>query len=807
MLAQDLRYAIRALLKHRGFTAVAILTLGIALGANTAIFSVVNAVLLRPLPFAGPERLVEIDAYNRLTGNDIPVHSYPNYADLRKQSKTLEVSAFTRGGAFLMEGTEPELMYGLDATASLFTILGVRPQLGRFFTEAEDRTGGPPVIVLSHELWKRKFGGDRTVIGRTIRFGTAGRTRTVIGILPPGFRFPAGESARDYILPFEEGLDADARDGRDSIWISVFGKVREGRTIEQANAELKTIAQRLEAQYTTENGGLVFRASSMHERTVREVRPAVLLLFAAVGVVLLIGCANVANLLLARATARHKEISIRAALGASRNTIVRQLLIESVTLSLLAGAVGLLLAAWGIDVLLALAPEDLPRLQTVTLDGTVLLFSVGLSIATGILFGLAPALSASKPDLTEALKDATRGSTVGRKTNRIRSALVVSAVALSLVLLAGAGLLLRSFMNVTGVDPGYDYRNTIEMRISPRSLAYPERPHVLQFHERLLAQVRAIPGVQAAAGASMLPLSSNESVNSFDIVGRPLAQPGREVSAKYITVTPGFFHAAGIRLLKGRDISATDTAGKPEVMVVNQAFAREFFNGEEVIGKRLLMNRDTGRTIEIVGVVSDVRWRDMAGEPPSTMFYAFAQQQEGRTLCIIARAPSAASLGPALRAAVRRMDRQQPIIEIVPLAQTRAESLEERRFNLILLGVLAGLALVLAGVGIYSVMSYAVTQRTSEIGIRMALGAEARDVFRLVVGHAVKLVGIGLAIGIVVAVGGSRVMRSLLYGVEPGDPLTVAAICVVIGVVALVASWIPARRAARVDPLVAIRYD
>jgi putative ABC transport system permease protein len=806
MLAQDLRYAIRALLKHRGFTAVAILTLGIALGANTAIFSVVNAVLLRPLPFADPQRLVEIDAYNRLTGDDIPVHSYPNYADMRKQSKTLEVGAFSRGGAFLMEGTEPELMYGLDATANLFTVLGLRPQLGRFFTEAEDRTGGPPVIVLSHELWKRKFGGDRTVIGRQIRFGTAGRTRTVIGILPPGFRFPAGESARDYVVPFEEGLDEGDRDGRDSIWISVFGKVREGRTIEQANAELKTIAQRLEAQYTTENGGLVFRASSMHERTVREVRPAVLLLFAAVGVVLLIGCANVANLLLARATARHKEISIRAALGASRNTIVRQLLIESVTLSLLAGAVGLLLAAWGIDVLLALAPEDLPRLQTVTLDGTVLLFSIALSIATGILFGLAPALSASKPDLTEALKDATRGSTVGRKTNRIRSALVVAAVALSLVLLAGAGLLLRSFMNVTGVDPGYDYRNTIELRISPRSLAYPERPHVLQFHERLIAQVRAIPGVQAAAGASMLPLSPNESVNSFDIVGRPLAQPGRELSAKYITVTPGFFNAAGIRLLKGRDISATDTAGKPEVMVVNQAFAREFFNGEEVIGKRLLMNRETGRTIEIVGVASDVRWRDMAGEPPPTMFYAYAQQ-EGRSLSIIARSPSAASLGPALRATVRRMDPQQPIIEIVPLVQTRSESLEERRFNLILLGILAGLALVLAGVGIYSVMSYAVTQRTSEIGIRMALGAEARDVFRLVVGHAVKLVGIGLAIGVVVAVGGPRVMRSLLYGVEPGDPLTVAAICVVISAVALVASWLPARRAARVDPLVAIRYD
>jgi putative ABC transport system permease protein len=807
MLGQDLRYALRTLAKQRGFTAVAILTLAIALGANTAIFSVVNAILLRPLPFSNPERLVELEGVNRLTGNDVGVYSYPNYLDARNQSKTLEIAAFTRSGAFRMEGSEPELMEGLDATENLFRMLGVRPALGRFYTTAEDRAGGARVVVLSHEIWQRKFLGDRNVIGREIRFGTSGRTRTVIGVLPAGFRFPGGEQERDFIIPFEEGLDAEGRQQRDAIWISVIGKLRPNASLAQANAELDTIARRLEKQYPAENAQLGFRANSMHEQIVGDVRPAVLLLFGAVGVVLLIACANVANLLLARATARHKEISIRAALGASRGRIVTQLLLESVVLASIAGALGLLLAAWGIDVLLALAPEDIPRLSTVSLDTNVLIFSLGLSVLTGVIFGLAPALSASKPDLTEALKDATRGSTVGRKTNRMRSALVIAAVALSLVLLTGAGLLLRSFMNVTGIDPGYDYASTVELRVSPRALAYPEQPQVRLFHERLHAALRALPGVQSVGAASVLPLSPNESVNSFDIVGKPRAEPGREPAAKFVLVTPGFFQTAGIRLLKGRDVNVRDTADTPDVMVVNEAFARRFFPGEEVLGKRILMNRETGATREIVGVVSDVRWTDMATDPPPTMFYAYAQIDSARALSYIVRAPNPAALAPTLRATVRRIDREQPIIAIEPLSATRAESLEARRINLLGLGLLAALALVLAGVGIYSVMSYAVTQRTSEIGIRMALGAEAKDVFRLVLGQSVKLVAIGLAAGVLIALAASRVMRSLLYGVTPTDPWTYAAICLVIGAIALIATYVPAARAARVDPLVAIRYD
>jgi putative ABC transport system permease protein len=807
VIGNDLRYSFRTLVKQRGFTAVAVLTLAIALAANTAIFSVVNAILLQPLPFSNPERLVNLTGISRIDGDEYPVYSYPNYVDLRAQTKTLEhVVAFTRGAAFLMEGDEPELMNGLDVTANLLTMLGVRPQLGRFFTAEEDREGAPLVMVMSHELWQRKFNGDPNIIGRPIRFGTAGKVRTVVGVMPPGFRFPADEVNRDFYIPFHERI-GPFKDQRDSIWISVVAKMRPGVTVEQASAEIHTIGRRLEAQYPSTNTGLSFRAASMHEVIVRDVRPALLMLFGAVAVVLLIGCANVANLLLARATARHKEISIRAAIGASPGRITMQLLVESLVLSLLAGALGLLLASWGIDALLAFAPADIPRLDTVALDGRVLLFTTALSILTGLAFGLVPAISAARPNLSEALKEGTRGSTEGKR-NRLRSILVVSAVAMSLMLLAGAGLLLRSFIHVTGIDPGYDYRNAITIDLSPRTLAYEDDAKMLAFHDRFHEAVRALPGVESVGGVDALPLTPNESFWSFGIVGRPPFAPGTEPSAKGSTITPGFFKTMRIPLIKGRDLSDRDTQGTPGVVVVNQAFAREFFPNEEALGKKIRLNSpDQAEDLaEIVGIVGDVRWRSLTLDPPSTMFFA-VKQRPRRFMSTVVRGPGAESMGPTLRALVRRLDRQQPIVGIATLAGNRTESLATRRFNLILLAVLAIVALVLAAVGIFSVMNYAVTQRTSEIGIRMALGAEARDVFRLIVGNAVKLVVIGSVIGVVGALLSSRAMASLLYGVKPADPWTLAGIVVVIAGTAMLASYLPARRAARVDPLVAIRYD
>ena len=803
MIAQDLRYTVRTLLKQRGFTAVAVLTLAVALAANTAIFSVVNAILLRPLPFTNPERLVNLTGISRIDGGTYPVYSYPNYVDVRAQTKTMEVvTAYTRSRAFLMEGEEPELMDGLDVPANFTQLTGVKPRLGRWFTQAEDREGGPQVIVISHELWQRKFNGDPAIIGRSIRFGTAGKIRTVIGVMPPGFRFPADEGRRDYYTPFEEDI-GPARTQRDSIWIGVAGKAKPGVTLAQVNAELETIGARLEKQYPNENAGLRFVASSMHEGVVKDVRPALLLLFGAVAVVLLIGCANVANLLLARATARHKEISVRAALGASPARITMQLLVESVALSLLAGAVGLLLASWGIDALLAFAPSDIPRLDTISMDGRVLLFTTLLSILTGIAFGLAPAISASRPNLTEALKEGTRGSTEGKR-NRLRSALVVSAVALSLMLLAGAGLLLRSFIHVTGIDAGYDYRNAISLEVSPRALAYEDEPKYMAFHDRLAQELRSMPGVQNVGAVDTTPLGPNESVYSFNVVGRPPAAPGRTPSSKVLIATPGLFETMRIPLVRGRDFLPTDKANTPRVVIVNQAFVREHFPNENPIGKKLEYSPDNVR--EIVGVVGDVRWRSLTEDAPPTMFHAHAQSPR-RYMSYVVRAPNADSMAPALRSLVRRLDPQQPIIAIKMLAGTRQESLATRRFNLMLLAVLAVVALILAAVGIFSVMSYAVTQRTAEIGIRMALGAGAGDVFQLIVGHAVKLVGIGAAVGIAGALLSSKAIGSLLYGVKPADPWTFAAIVMVIAATALLASYLPARRAAKVDPLVAIRYD
>ncbi len=808
MIGHDLRYSFRTLVKQRGFTAVAVLTLAIALAANTAIFSVVNAILLRPLPFASPEQLVNLTGISRVDGDTYPVHSYPNLFDLRDQAKTLEhVAAYVRGQGFLMEGDEPELVQGLDATHNLAEMLGVRPQLGRFFTAEEDREGAPRVMVISHELWQRKFNGDRNIIGRPIRFGTAGTPATVVGVMPPKFRFPADEVHRDYYTPFHEDL-GPVKTQRDSIWINGVARMRPGITIEQATAEVSTIGRRLQAQYPSSNTGLDFRAESMHEAIVRDVRPALLMLFGAVAVVLLIGCANVANLLLARATARHKEISIRAAIGASPGRITMQLLVESVVLSVFAGAIGLLLASWGIDALLAFAPSDIPRLETISLDGSVLLFTTLLSILTGIAFGLVPAISAARPNLSEALKEGTRGSTEGKR-NRLRSILVVSAVAMSLMLLAGAGLLLRSFIHVTGIDPGYDYRNVIALDISPRTLGYPEDDQIVAFHQRLIEAARALPGVQSAGAVNALPLSSNESIWSFGIVGRPPYAPGTEPNAKGAVIMPGFFETLRIPLIRGRDLSNRDTKDTPKVIVVNQAFVREIFPNEEPLGKKIRLNSpDQPEDLaEIVGIVGDVRWRGLTVDPPATMFFALTQQPGRRFMSIVVRAPNAESMGPTLRALVRRLDRQQPIVQIATLASMRLESLATRRFNLILLAVLAIVALVLAAVGIFSVMNYTVTQRTSEIGIRMALGAEARDVFRLIVGNAVRLVVIGSVIGIIGALLSSRAIASFLYGVKPADPWTLAAIVVVIAGTAMLASYLPARRAAKVDPLVAIRYD
>ena len=802
-IAHDLRYAVRGLLKGRGFAAVAILTLAIALGANTAIYSIFSAILLRPLPFAEPEQLVSVKG----AGAQHPdlAFSLPSYTDVSTQAKSFEqMAGYRPSDNFLYGGSEPERISGARVTANLFPLLRAKAHLGRTFTEREDMSGQASLIVISYELWQRRFAGDPGIIGKQIRLGTD--PDTVVGVMPRGFRFPIESTEpTDFLIPLRQEPLSEARGAG---WIQAVARLRDGVSIEQANAELKTIAARMAVQFPSNYTGVVFSATPLHDMIVSGVRPALLVLLAAVGVVLLIGCANVANLLLARAAARHREISIRAAIGATRARIVSQLLVESVLLSLVAGALGLLLAAWGVDALVALAPPETPRLDAVALDGHVLLFALLLSVGTGILFGLAPALSASKTNLVEALKEGGRGSTEGHRRNRIRNALVVAEIALSVILLVGAGLLLRSFVRLSGIDPGYDYRNAMSVEVSIRPAVFPTPEARVQYYRRALDELRSIPGVTAVGGATHLPLSDATSL-SFSIVGRPPSPPGQGPNGMIVWVSPSYFETMGMPVLRGRSFTDRDTGNAPNGIIVSESLARQNFPNEDPIGKQLDLGippEDAGGIRTIVGVVRDIRFASLTEAPSPTMYVPILQGPMPWFQFVV-RAPNAADLGPSMRAALRRVDREQPILAVRTLEEMRAASLGSRRFMLVLVGLLATLALILAAVGIYSIMSYTVTQRTSEIGIRMALGAEARDVFRLVMGQSIRFVVLGALIGIAVALAATRTMQSLLYGIAPTDPWTFSAIVAIIAGTALVASWIPASRAARVDPLVAIRYD
>ena len=807
-ILQDLRFGIRTMAKDRAFTLVAIVTLALALGANTAIFSVVNGILLKPLPFPRPDRLVKPQGVYSEGGVGATM-SYPNLADLRTQSKSFTgVGIYVSAASFVREGAEPEPVNGAIINADLLPVLGVKPALGRAFTADDDKPGAAPTIILGHDLWKRAFGSDTHIIGRSIQFGTGGKNRTVIGVMPEGFHFPLGPVMREYWLPLHAEFPPDQLTGRGAVWLQSVARLPDGVSLVQARADVDRLGRALERQYPQYDPGFTFRLSPLHDYVVQRIRPAVLLLMGAVLTVLLIGCANVANLLLARAAARRREIAIRSAVGATRGRIVAQLLAESVLLAIVAGAFGLVLATWGVDVLKAFAPSDIPRIDAVAVDRSVLLFTLGLSVLTGVIFGIAPALHASKADLNETLKEGTRGSTEGKSRQRVRNTLVTAAIALSLVLLAGAGLLIRSFLLLTAIDAGFDYENTTFAQVSARQDKYSDGDKQSMFASSVLEAMRRIPGVTSAGATDAVPMGPDESGYSFQIVGDPPAAPGHEPETITAAITPGYFTTLSIPIRRGRDFRETDNGTSPPVVVVSEAFVRKFFPGRNPLGQRVILRLGEKRrpSREIVGVVGDVRSRGLNEDPPEIVYMPF-KQEPWRYLNYIVRSNAPAAIGPALREAIHEVDREQPIRSVRRIAELRGESLSTRRFNLILLVGLSVLALLLAAVGIYSLMSYTVTQRTSEIGIRMALGAETSDVFRLIVGNAVRLVAVGIAVGVAAALVATRVMRSLLFGVGANDPITFAGICLVIASVALIASWLPARRASRVDPLVAIRYD
>ena len=807
-LWNNLTYSVRMLLKRPSLTIVALIAMALGIGANTAIFSVVNTVLLRPLPFDQPEQLVDLGSEQRdqvLDGRG--TFSVPDLLELQSRASTLDsVAAIQRSGTMLTEGGEPERLIGAVVTADYFQVFRAKPILGRVFTRDEDKPGGPAVIVISYSLWQRRYGGDQNIIGREVDLG--GKT-TVIGVLPAGFEFPISDENQDYWEPMMSAtfLTQQTRETRDDRFLPLVGRMKPGVTVEQVKAELDVLSRQVEQQYPRTNTNIIFNAVSMHEDITRDYRPALLVMFGAVGLVLLIACANVANLLLARVAARQKEVAIRTALGASRSRIAVQFLIESLLLSFAGGGVGLLLASWGVSMLVAYGPDDVPRLHEVGLDRYVLVFTFAATVLTGVLFGLAPALQAAKPNPNNTLKESGRGpSQTGR--SRMRSALIVSEVALSLMLLVGAALLINSFVRLLRTNGGFDPNGVLALDIPLSRTRYPQPEQQAAAFQQLQERMKSIPGVRDVAVTSNVPLTDFDIELSFNIEGRPPYKPGQELVADYTVASSGYFRAMNIPLQRGRVFTENDTKGTPEVLVVSDAFVHRFFPGEEPIGRRIVFDGPNKTPREIVGVVGDVRRNglDIAAQPE---VYASYLQRPDRRLNVILKtdlADSAQMLQPA-RAAVKAFDPNQIIWRTQTLNQLLSTSVAPRRFNMLLLGIFAAVALVLAAVGLYGVMSYSVSWRTHEIGIRMALGAKRADVLRLVVRQGMTMALIGLAIGLAGAFSLSRVLRGLLYGVSSTDPLTFAIVSVVLLAVALLACLIPARRATRVDPLVALRTE
>ena len=805
---KNLVYSVRMLLKRPSLTAVAIIAIALGIGANTAIFSVVNTVLLQPLPYDQPQQLVMLATEQRdqaLDGRG--GFSVPDFLDVQKSTKTLEAVATHQGtGTIVTDGGDPERLLGAAVNADYFSVLRVKPVLGRVFTHDEDKPGAPQVIVLSHSLWQRRFGGDPNIIGREVNIG--GKT-TVVGVLPAGFEYPfSDDQQQDFWEPIFSAawMTKNQREERADRSLPVIARLKPGATLEEAKAELDLLSRQIEQQSPVSNTNIVFNVVSMHEDITRDYRPALLVMLGAVGLVLLIACANVANLLLARAAARQKEVAIRMALGASRKRIAAQLLTESLLLSVAGGVLGLLLASWGMDLLVAYGPADVPRLRDVSIDRYVLFFTLGVSTLTGIVFGLAPALHASKPDPGNMLKDSGRGVSHGR--NRMRSALIVSEVALSLMLLVGAGLLINSFWRLLHTDAGFDPRGVLALDIPLSRTKYPKSEQRPAVFEQLVERMKALPGVRDASLTSNVPLTDFDVELSFQIEGREPYKPGNEAVADYTAVGADYFRTMNIALQRGRVFANSDTATTPQVMVVSDAFVKRYFPNEDPVGRRIVFDGPTPTPREIIGVVGDVRRNGLDADVEPEMYVSHVQNPERRMNVVIRTdARDASQLTPAARAEVKAFDPDQIIWRTQTLEQLLGTSVAPRRFNMMLLGIFASVALVLAAVGLYGVMSYSVTWRTHEIGVRMALGAKRADVLRLVVRQGMIMALIGLAIGLIGALSLSRVMSSMLHGVSPTDPLTFTGVSIVLLVVALLACLIPARRATRVDPIVALRTE
>ena len=803
-LLQDIRYGIRMLLKNKSFTAVALIALALGIGANTAIFSLVNGVLLRPLPFPNADRIISFGGRNPTQGITDSNISYLDFTDWSQQTDLFASSAaYWTGNANLGgDGAEPERVPRAGVTIGFFSVLGVQPVLGRAFVPEDDKPasfggGRGTVAIISHGLWKRRFGSDPAIVGKQVQMSA--RSLTVIGVMPPGFEYP--EQTQVWV-PSAVNLSEEPRENRS--W-SAIARLNAGIDLKQAQTRLSAINAGLAKQFHETNKGWDVSLSTLHERLVREVKPSLLALLGAVGFVLLIACANVANLLLARSAARQKEIAIRAAMGASRTRVLRQMLTESVLLSAMGGAAGLLLSLWLTDLLTAILPEGAPRLDQVGIDYRVLTFAFGVSALAGILFGLVPALQASKLDVNRALKEGGRSGEAHRRTSA-RSLLLIGEVALSLMLLVGAGLLIKSFLRLQEVRPGFTAQNVL---IANLALPYPkyDYPQFVEFFRQLKERLEVVPGIEAVGGAINLPLNASGYGigRSFIPEGRPLTVD-ESFDAMYSTITGDYFRALQIPLLAGRLFESRDNAEAPKVVVINETLAkRHFGSAAEAIGRRLTIWRDEKFMREIVGVVGDTKTNSLTAEGGRQVYVPHAQDTQWNFMALVIRTASdPAAFAATLRREVQVLDKDQPVYNVRTMEEVLATSLGTRRVAVQLFTVFAAAALLLSALGFYGVMAYSVTQRTQEIGIRMALGAQTGDVLRMIVRQGMMLALVGIALGFAAALGVTRLLASLLFGVEATDPATFAAISLLLAIVALLACYLPARRAAKLDPMIAL---
>jgi putative ABC transport system permease protein len=818
----DIRYGLRQLIKHPGFTLIAVITLAIGIGANTAIFSVVNAVLLKPLPFPAPDELVAIGGIDLTETASPPKLSsmcYPDFFDFRDQNRSFTgMAAYRFLNLALVDEHEAQSFVGEKVSGEFFDVLGVKPIMGRGFARADEQPGGGPggfKVVLSYGFWQAHFDRAADVIGRVLMLD--GRPHTVIGVMPQGFQFPIQTDPIDMYVT--HAADASSPDGgtpytqqRGSHSLLGIGRLKPGVSLAQANAELRTIAAVLEKKYPETNTKFGAGSQPLRDEIVGDVRTALYVLFGAVICLLLIANANVANLMLARASVRGKEIALRSALGASRMRIIRQLLTESVLLAGLGGALGLLIAKWGTDALIAAVPQNIPRVSTIQLDGVVLGFTLLLSLVTGIVFGLVPAWQSSHVDLNTALKSGARGAGGVEGKHRVRNALVMTEVALALILLICASLLIQSFARLGRVDTGMRTDHLFTARVGLPEAAYPKPENIIAFFDQLMPRLRAIPGVESVTATWPLPLSGSNNVSSFDIEENP-APEGQQPDSPMRIVGPDYFKTMGIPIRQGRGFEPTDQFKSLPVVIVNEQFAQKFFPGQKnVVGKHIKPSWGVGdekalmRTI--VGVVGNVKHRTLNMQDTPEV-YLSASQIPMDSMSIVARTSisNPVAITSAVRNEVAAVDRNIPLVRVRIFEEYLARALARPRFNAMLLSIFAGTALLLTAIGIYGVMAYSVSQRTSEIGIRIALGAGKTSIFRLVVGQAMAIVAISLVIGVAGAFAATRLLNSLLFGVGAADPVTFAAIVLVVSAVGFIAAWVPARRATRIDPIVALRAE